>query len=97
MEVTDAPKFAPGDRNILFVENNGRQFVPLVGIMHGYFRVERDGPAEQETVANDEGKKVHNIAALGKDETVSMDAAGAALTAGAFKAAIRTQLASSAR
>jgi hypothetical protein len=32
MEVTDAPKFNVGDRDILFVENNGSQFVPLVGI-----------------------------------------------------------------
>ena len=34
MEVTDAPKFKVGDRDILFVENNGTQFVPLVGIMY---------------------------------------------------------------
>src|SRR5437868_14198968 len=35
MEVSDAPKFKVGDRDILFVENNGTQFMPLVGIMHG--------------------------------------------------------------
>jgi len=41
MEVTDAPKCKVGDRDILFVENNGTQFVPLVGIMHGRFRVKK--------------------------------------------------------
>src|SRR5206468_10268914 len=34
MEVTCAPKFQVGERQILFVEHNGQQFVPLVGIMH---------------------------------------------------------------
>ena len=41
MEVADAPKFKVGDRDILFVENNGTQFVPLVGIMHGRFHVKK--------------------------------------------------------
>ena len=42
MEVSDAPKFKKGDRDFLFVEHNGQQFIPLVGIMHGRFRVERE-------------------------------------------------------
>ncbi len=42
MEVTDAPKFKPGDRDVLFVENNGSQFIPLVGIMHGRYHVRKD-------------------------------------------------------
>ena len=41
MEVTDTPKFMIGHRDILFVENNGAQFDPLVGIGYGRFRVER--------------------------------------------------------
>ena len=40
MEVADAPRFKVGDRDILFVENNGTQFIPLVGIMHGRFHVQ---------------------------------------------------------
>ena len=42
MEVTDAPRFKAGDRDILFVEHNGTQFIPLVGIMHGRFHVQAD-------------------------------------------------------
>ena len=41
-EVADAPRFKAGDRDILFVEHNGNQFVPLVGIMHGRFHVQTD-------------------------------------------------------
>src|SRR5438132_12711820 len=42
MEVTDTPKFNGGDRDILFVEHNNEQFVPLVGITHGRFHVQRN-------------------------------------------------------
>ena len=42
MQVSDAPKFKVGDRDILFVENNGTQFIPLVGIMHGRFKIKKD-------------------------------------------------------
>src|SRR2546428_9292987 len=50
MEVTDSPKFKLGDRDILFVEHNGEQFIPLVGIMHGRFRIQRDPPSGREMV-----------------------------------------------
>src|SRR5689334_9342663 len=42
MLVEGAPKFKVGDREILFVEHNYDQFVPLVGIDNGYFQVQRD-------------------------------------------------------
>ncbi len=68
MEVSDAPKFAVGDRDILFVENNGRQFIPLVGIMHGRFRLQHDDQTGREIVAGDHGP-VRDLAKLGKEET----------------------------
>lgn len=42
LQVADAPRFKRGDHDILFVENNGAQFIPLVGITHGRYRVQRD-------------------------------------------------------
>lgn len=95
MEVTDSPKFAAGDRDILFVENNGRQFVPLVGIMHGRFRVQRDAGSGREVVANDHGGPVHDLAKLGtEDATAHTDAASeSSLSAADFKVAIRSKLA----
>jgi hypothetical protein len=89
MAISDAPKFQVGDKDILFVENNGTQFIPLVGIMHGRFHVERD-QSGQEVVTTNEGEPVKNVARLGKEETVSP--AGANLTAAAFKAAIQAKL-----
>ena len=94
MEVTDSPKFAAGDRDILFVENNGRQFVPLVGIMHGRFRVQRDAGSGREVVANDHGGAVHDLAKLGtEDGAAHADAASeTSLSAADFRAAIRAKL-----
>lgn len=50
LQVADAPQFKPGDHDILFVENNGSQFIPLVGIMHGRYRIQQDH------VTTDDGK-----------------------------------------
>jgi hypothetical protein len=61
MGVTDAPRFSVGDREILFVENNGSQFIPLVGIMYGRFRVQRDQTG-REAVLNHEGESVNALA-----------------------------------
>lgn len=90
MEVTDAPKFKVGDHDILFVENNGTQFIPLVGIMHGRFRVQRDGSGA-EVVTTNEGAPLSDPAQLGKDDRAST--AGRPLSLQDFKSAIRTNVA----
>lgn len=92
MEVTDAPKFKVGDRDILFVEHNGTQFIPLVGIMHGRFRVQRDQVTGREIVATHDGAPLVDVAGLGKEEHAAAKAAGAPLTPDAFKSVVRTQL-----
>jgi hypothetical protein len=89
MEVSDAPKFKVGDRDILFVEHNGDQFVPLVGIMHGRFHVLKDENG-RETVAKDSGARVSNVATLGKTENATVS--GESLSTADFKAAIRQRL-----
>lgn len=89
LRVSDAPTFKVGDRDILFVENNGRQFIPLVGIMHGRFHVqqEQDG---KESIARDNGAPLSDLAKLGKEETAAPS--GKALSTAEFKAAIRAKL-----
>lgn len=89
-EVADAPRFKAGDRDILFVEHNGNQFVPLVGIMHGRFHVQTDA-AGREIVAKDSGDALANVSKLGQDEKAAVT--GPALSAADFKSAIRQRLA----
>ena len=86
--VSDAPKFKVGDKDILFVENNGKQFVPLVGIMHGRFRVQRD-QSGQEVVANNEGEPIKNAAGAVRNTAAATESN---LSAADFKAAIKTKL-----
>ena len=88
MEVADAPKFKVGDRDILFVENNGTQFVPLVGIMHGRFHVKRDTTG-QDTVFTDEGFPLSDVTQLGKDPKAA--SAGRAISKQEFKNAIQAK------
>ena len=94
MEATDTPRFKVGDRDILFVENNGKQFVPLVGIMHGRFHVQQDEVNGTESVAKDNGAMVSDVAKLGQDEKAAVT--GKALSTAEFKAAIRQKLAQNA-
>ena len=42
LRVSDQPQFQPGDRDILFVENNGRQICPLVAMMYGRYPLVQD-------------------------------------------------------
>lgn len=102
MEVTDSPKFKVGDRDIVFVENNGSQFIPLVGIMHGRYRVQQDKVTGKEVVITNSGRAVKNVAEIGKDDGHDHGKPGTTQSAGAategalatsdFKSAIRAKL-----
>ncbi|HEX8897797.1 MAG TPA: hypothetical protein VF751_03800, partial [Chthoniobacterales bacterium] len=91
MEVSDAPRFKVGDRDILFVENNGTQFIPLVGIMHGRFHVQTDATGANEKIAKDNGASLADVTKLGQDEVAAVT--GTAMSKADFKAAIRQKLA----
>lgn len=100
MEVSDAPKFHVGDRDILFVENNGKQFIPLVGIMHGRFHLERDEATGADLVVTNSGSTLATVETLGREDATAqqskaraMNAVERPLDAEAFKAAIRSKLA----
>ncbi len=90
MAVADAPKFEVGDEDILFVRNNGTQFIPLVGIMHGRFHVRKEATGRDVVTTND-GDVVKNVAQLGaRNATAAANQAG--LTPSEFKAAISARL-----
>ena len=102
MEVSDTPKFKTGDRDILFVEHNGQQFVPLVGIMHGRYRVKHDNASGRDVVLTDQGRALSDVNQLGRDEHSAASAAAPnnaaavqpeALAPSDFKAAIKAKLA----
>ncbi len=90
MEVSDAPRFKVGDRSVLFVENNGTQFIPLVGIQHGRFRVQKD-QSGRETLVTGEGQPLADVNQLGGDEQATAKSR-AALSLNDFKSAIRSRI-----
>ncbi len=96
MGISDGPIFHVGDREILFVENNGTQVVPLVGLMHGRFHVQRDSSGS-DIVTGVENQPVKNLQHLAnEDESISqVDAALPNMTADTFKTAVRQKLQSS--
>ena len=90
MEVSDGPKFEVGGREIVFVENNGSQFIPLVGIMHGRFHIQKDDQTGAEFVTTNEHQPVKDVSKLGRAETAA--ATGRGLSSAEFKSAIRSTL-----
>jgi len=90
MMIGDGPKFEVGDEDILFVENNGTQVVPLVGLMHGQFHVRRDQSGKAMVTTN-EDKPLRNVTRLGR-ETETGTSTEAVLTPEAFKAAIQSRV-----
>lgn len=76
MEVADAPVFRVGERQILFVHHNGRQFIPLVGIMHGQYRV-----SDTDRVTDHAGRPVARVEDIGAPETLETALRQRAVTA----------------
>lgn len=55
MVVDGTPKFKVGDEDILFVHANGRQFCPLVALLHGRYPIKQDGKTGRRYVARGDG------------------------------------------
>ena len=62
MDVDGIPSFATGRTEILFVQNNGRQICPLVGMAHGRYKIERDATTGVDLVKRDNGAALTNVA-----------------------------------
>ena len=100
MSVSGMPKFNLGAREIVFVQKNGQQFCPLVGLMHGRYRVMRDEATSREHIARDNGVPLTDtsevelpITALpGPVRAASAANSSNALTPAAFESSIATEL-----
>lgn len=89
MVVEGAPKFATGERAVIFVKDNGRQFFPAVGVMHGVYRLQHApgaGAAASEAVYDHAGRALESVADIGLDEPARRSRHLAARPAGATAA-----------
>ena len=101
MTVSGMPKFNLGAREIVFVQKNGVQFCPLVGLMHGRYRVLRDEATAREHIARDNGAPLTDtadvelpITNLPEPVRAASAASGSAraLSSEAFEASIRSEV-----
>lgn len=101
LEVVGVPQFKPGDRVVLFVEGNGVQFCPVVGVYHGKFGVRKD-ESNRDIVFLHDGKPLRDVADIGAAKGVpfgptrarsSVAAERKPMSLGEFKACIRSHLA----
>jgi hypothetical protein len=68
LQVVGVPEFKEGDRVLLFVEGNGVQFCPLVGVYHGKFGVRKDAKSGRDIVFMHDGKPLRDFAEIGAGE-----------------------------
>ncbi|MEO6003567.1 MAG: hypothetical protein ABIZ04_05485 [Opitutus sp.] len=61
ISISGTPKFAVGDESIFFVQGNGRQIYPLVRMMHGLYRVQKESGNGREYIERSDGVPLRNI------------------------------------
>ena len=94
LRVTGTPKFTVGEESVLFVQANGRQYYPLVGIMYGKYLVKREAQSGREYIARSNGTPLFAeqdvVAALDSHADVpALRGEQQALSPAAFGATIR--------
>jgi hypothetical protein len=68
LEVHGVPRFTTGERAILFVERNGEQFCPLVGIHHGTLGIQRDAATGQEILLRYNRSPLTDVREIGVED-----------------------------
>lgn len=64
LDVSEMPKFKPGERVVLFVEGNGVNASPLVGFHHGRFKLEQDSAGRE--IVKDRHGPVRSTSQIGR-------------------------------
>jgi len=97
MRIGGMPDFSVGDHDLLFVRQGGAEGLPLVGLMHGRFRVSR-APDGREWVTTYDGRAIASLASIGAPpRALAANVAGVAgLTLDEFVSGIAERVASGA-
>lgn len=74
LTIDGAPRFVVGQETIVFVKGNGRQVIPLVGMMHGKYDVRKNKKTGREEVLRSDGQPLFN------EQEVSQSTAAAKVT-----------------
>ena len=85
MEVAGMPKFRVGDEDVLFVDDRGQPVSPVVGFMHGRFRILEDPASGRRSVARYNLEPLASVSDLGAPSVPARVSSARALTLGAFE------------
>lgn len=61
LEVSGVPEFDVGQHGIVFVQQNGRQFCPVVRLGHGSYRISRDAATQRDYVQRENGVPLRDV------------------------------------
>jgi hypothetical protein len=85
MEIPGMPKFRVGDEDVLFVDERGQPVSPLVGFMHGRFRVLEDPGTGRRSVARHNFEPLARVSDIGAATPAPRVASARALSLAAFE------------
>jgi hypothetical protein len=84
LDVSGIPKFRVGDKDVIFADERGRPISPVVGFMHGRFRVLHDPASGRESMARFNFQPFASITELDPAARPAAVPSSRALTLGAF-------------
>lgn len=76
LDVDAMPKFQPGEHVVLFVEQNGVNLSPLVGLYHGKFSLRRTAGGD-DIVLKHNGEELTDVEDLGRQKSIAAPQHGA--------------------
>jgi hypothetical protein len=85
LEVAGMPRFRVGDEDVLFVDERGRPMSPVVGFMHGRFRVLEDPATGRRSVARYNFEPLGSVTDIGAAVAPARIPSSRALTLAAFE------------
>jgi hypothetical protein len=92
MAVHGMPKFSRGQRDVLFVSGEARRGSPLVGLMHGRMRVEREPVSRIDRVRTHDGQALGSVTQIGPQRAAPSLASIAPMRLSDLATAVRARL-----
>jgi len=92
MKVHGMPSFRTGQRDVLFVSREPRKISPLVGLMYGRMRVERDTVTSVDRVRTHDGRALGSVAQVGPQRAAPSLAAVTPMRLSDLESAVRARL-----
>jgi hypothetical protein len=92
MKVHGMPTFSMGQRDVLFVSSEVRKVSPLVGLMYGRMRIERDTASRIDRVRTHDGRSLGSVAEIGPQRAAPSLASISPMRLSELESAVRARL-----